>query len=65
MINKLANDKMYQNSNVLNSKVKQLVFYCNKRNGNNNSNNSGGSNEGALMKISNLQGNSDRQVSFV
>lgn len=64
MVNKLANDKMFENSNVLNGKVKQLVFYCNKRSVNNNSNNSG-NNEGMLMKISNIQGSSDRQVSFV
>ena len=34
MVNRLANDKIYENSNILSAKIKDLLFYCNKKTGN-------------------------------
>lgn len=52
MVNKLANDKMYENSSILNNKVKDLVFYCNRKSVSNSND--------AILNINNINGNSDR-----
>lgn len=31
MVNKLTGDKAYENSPIINSKVKDLVYFCNKK----------------------------------